>query len=1089
MKKLHKIFLFISLFISVFLLDASKVLAQNTSQKRINVTGKVTDAQGEPLVGSSVWVIGEQKGTATDNDGSFKLQDVKENAILRISYLGMVEKNIAINQKSFIQVVLNDDSKIIDEIVVIGYGSQKRSDITGSTAGVNMEKLQGQPLNSLESALKGRVSGVKVTADNSPGGSISIQIRGSNSMLGGTEPLYVVDGFPLEPIKDARGNNDAGESQTQSSMSFINPDDIESIEILKDASASAIYGARGANGVVLITTKSAKKSGTNITYSFHADMATIAKKIPMMNAMEWATNMNQREINRYYLESTAPATFWAGAIRPIDLPYDGTINPYPWEMPINTDWQDAIYRTAQTTSHSLQLQGSNATTNYSLNLGYRNQQGIILNTDYERFSVNSNIQHSVNKKLKVTNNINASRAQSAGATVSNGEIYGNRGLVTSALLLQPIFALETTYQDPNEDDEYAALNNSQRVNNPYTMATKLLDDKLNYSILESVGFQYDISKALILNGKVAANYTAAERAQYWPRSTTRGKTAQGVAATSNSSLFKSLTELRLNYSTKIGKYQNFDAMLATTYEINNRKEQYNKYENFPNDDLSYYQVQSALSVFPTEVGYSEYKINSYISRVNYKIRNKYLFTGTLRADGSTRFAENNKWGFFPSAAFAWRISEEKFLTTSKIVNNLKMRISAGRTGSESGITPYRSLGILAQSQYSFSDITVPGYVESNIPNPNLTWETTDQYDLGLDATLFNSRLMLTLDIYYKYTSNLLQNVPLPPSFGFSSKIMNLGEIENKGVELEVTVPIFKTKNLSWTVGMNASVNRNKLMNLGGSRQYILGPNVGGYRMNRFIEGAPLGVFWGLKTEGVFKNWDEAVATTYQPKAVPGEYKFANIYTDDIVQTINDNDMTIIGDPNPDFTFAFNTSFSYKRFDFNMLINGQVGGDIYWNDNMMMIAQNQNYNSLRSVLNDSWIAPLQYTFTGSDGVSHTVGSALGNTENATMPSARAREGIIAGSSTVYRNVVMNSSSVFDASFVKLANISASYTFKIPKYIKELKLTASASNLVTLTNYPGYDPESSSYVKSPMRQGIDIGSYPSSRTFTFILTANF
>ncbi|MDD2798022.1 MAG: TonB-dependent receptor [Bacteroidales bacterium] len=1075
--------------ISILSSSVLEVTAQNKTRKKITITGQVTDAKGETLIGATVWVIGEQKGAATDFNGNFKLTDVYENSILKVTYIGMTEKHIAVNSKTNIQIILENDTKLIDEVVVIGYGSLKRSDITGSTAGVNMNKVETQMNGSLEGVLKGRISGVKVSSDNSPGGSISIQIRGSNSMLGGTEPLYVVDGFPLEPIVDAQGNNDAGESQIQSSMSFINPDDIENIEILKDASASAIYGARGANGVVLITTKQGKQSGSKITYNFHNEISTIAKKLPVMNAMQWATNMNQREINRYYLESTAPSTYWSGTIAPIDLPYDGVKAPLPWEMPINTDWQDAIYRTANTTNHSLQIQGSTASTNYSLNLGVRQQQGIILSTDYNRYSINSNIQHSINKKLKITNNLNSSYANSSGATVSNGEVFGNRGLITSALLLQPIFLLDETYQDPNEDDEYASINNNQRINNPYTMATKLLDDKKYYSIIESVGFSYNISKDLILSGKLGVNYNSSERAQYWPRTTTRGKTALGVAAQSSNILFKSLSEVRLNYTHKIGKHQNIDLMVATTYESNDRKEQYNKYENFPSDDLTYYQVQSALSVFPTEMNYLQYKLNSYISRLNYKIRNKYLFTATLRADGSTRFAQNNKWGLFPSAAFAWRVSEEKFLENNNLVNNLKMRISAGRTGSESGIDPYRSLGILGQNQYTFKDVTVPGFIESNIPNPNLSWETTDQYDFGVDATLFNSRLLLTLDLYYKYTSNLLQNVPLPPSFGYGSKIMNLGEIENKGIELDITVPILKMKDISWNVGANIAVNRNKLVKIGGGREYILGPNVGSFRVNRFIEGEPLGVFWGLKTEGVIKTWDEALATTTQPKAVPGEYKFANLYTDDAVQTINDNDMTIIGDPNPDFTFGFNTNFHYKHVDVNMLINGQIGGDIYWNDHMLMIAQNQNYNALTEVLSDSWIAPMQYTFAGPDGKSYTIGSAQGNIANATLPSARTRDGLIAGSSTVYRNSIMNSSGIFDGSFVKLSSISTSYSFNFNKVIKELKMTVSASNLLTLTKYPGYDPESSSFVKSPMRQGIDLGSYPSSRSFAFSLTASF
>lgn len=1033
-----------------------------------------------------VWTGDKGNGTITDEKGNYRLGKVPADGVISFSFM-MERVDLPVKGRTVIDVEINTERQL-DEVVVVGYGMAKRSDITGSTTGLNMKNINQDNLVSLESALKGRVSGVRVLSDNSPGGSISIQIRGANSMLGGTEPLYVIDGFPMEPMMDAQGNNEAGESQRQSAMSFLNPEDIEHIEILKDASATAIYGARGANGVVLVTTKQGRGRGFTASYNVKLNVSRIARKLDVMSAEEWATNMNQRELNRYYIEMTAPAGVMTGKVAPINLPYDGVKNPLPWDLPNNTDWQDAIYRTVFSHHHSLQFSGGNETSRYSVNLGYVNQEGIILNSDYERFTVVSNYQNQLTKRLKLVNNIQAAYALSNAANASNGEIYGNRGVVTSALMMQPIFALNYDFQDPDEDNDYSDLNNGQKLNNPYTIVTKLVDNKKNYSVVESLELSYDIMNGLTLTGKAGVNYNRSERNQYWPISTTRGKNANGVASISYGDLLKLLTELRLNYNFRIGGGHVFDIMAATTYESNDRKSNYSKYENFPSDDLGYYQLGAALSLFPPDTSYSENKLNSYIGRINYKYRDRYYLTATFRADGSTRFARNRKWGFFPSMAFAWRISEERFLKGG-VVDNLKLRMSAGRTGSESGIEPYMSLGILSERSYTFNDSKVPGYVVSNIPNPELTWETTDQLDLGLDVALFDSRLMMTIDAYYKRTHDMLQNVALPPSFGYASKLMNMGVIENKGLEFSISVPVFRTRDLNWMLSFNGSVNRNKLVDLGMDNNFILGPMIGGMRVNRFIEGKPLGVFWGLKCKGVIQTWEDALALEAQPGAVPGEYVFENIYKDEDYQAINERDMTIIGDPNPDFVFGFNSRFSYKSFDLDILVNGQLGGDIFWYDYSMMIAQNQNYNSLATALTDAWIAPVQYTVTGKDGRPYTIGSKTGTIGSASLPAARARDSYIAGSNKVYRNVMPNSSNIFDASFLRLANISLGYTFRFKKYLKALKVSLSVSNAFTLTSYPGYDPETSSYVKNPMRQGIDLGSYPSSRTYSLNCNLTF
>ena len=1093
----------------IALLFAAVICSGAAFAQNRQLSGTVKDTNGAPVEGAAVRISGRNAGTTTNAKGEFEFKGIAPNPVIVVTRLGMKSQTVAVGDKTRVEIVLQEDATQLEEMVAIGYGTQKKSDLTGSLAGIKSDDITSTAVTSLEQSLTGRISGVRVLQDNSPGGGVSIQIRGTNSMLGGTEPLYVVDGMPLDPVSDAQGNSTAGESVAQSSMNYINPDDIASIEVLKDASATAIYGARGANGVVLITTKSGQSGKSQVTYNFRNEVATVSRKIPLMNSDEFCTMLNQKELNRYYLESTKPD--FTGNVAPINIPYDGIKNPLPWDMP-TTDWQDAIFRTAFSQNHSIQIQGASGKDDrYFISLGLRNQQGVIIQSNYRRYSLNASFDKRISPKFRISNKFNGSYSEANGTTASNGEVFANRSVTTGAMLMQPIFALNKESDDPNEDEDYGDFNGNYNVNNPYRLATQLTDKKTSYTAVENLSGIYEVNKSLSLTGRLGVNYANNGRFGYWPRTLTRGKAADGIATISSLQTFKYVAEARANYDKTIGQHT-FGAMGAFTYEDNNKTTKYDTYAGFPSDDLSYHGVNDASAQYPTQMNWYENKLMSFIGRLNYTYKQRYLATATFRADGSTRFAENKKWGYFPSFALAWRISQEDFLRRSNIVDDLKLRASYGQTGSESGIDPYMSLGKLKTSPYSFNDNVAHGYTESNIPNPYLTWETTDQYNLGTDVSLFKSRISMTIDLYYKITRDLLQSVKMPGSFGYTTKIMNMGRVDNKGLEFEITAPVVRKKNVSLTLTANGAFNRNKLVSLG-TRSFIDGPSVGSFQVNRFMVGQPLGVFWGLQWQGVYSDWDQALASGIY-NATPGEYRFANNSVEYqtnpdgsfvldangkkvplAVQHITVEDMTKIGNPNPDFTYGFSVAFTYKKFDFNMLLTGQVGGKLYWNDYALMVQQQRNYNSLEAVASDSWIAPLQYTFT-SNGKTYTIGSAEGNTQNAKYPSPRANNGAIANNNdgtgqntTVYRNTMMNSSLLFDASYLKVSMISIGYNFSIPHFAKSARASVSVDNLYTFTSYPGYDPASTSFVKSPMRQGIDIGSYPSQRNYVFTLSLNF
>lgn len=1055
------------------------IIAQNISLK-----GNIVEAKSqEPLPGATILIKGTAKGVTSDFDGNFEI-NIKIGDTLVASFLGMKTQEVLV-LSSPITIRLEDDISQLDEVLVsVGYFDVSKKDLSGSITQIKAEQLEQNRGASLENLLQGQVAGVVVTESAEPGGGVGVSIRGTNSILGGTQPLYVLDGIPISPISDAQGNGNSGGAQ--SSMSFINPNDIEKIEVLKDAAATAVYGARGANGVILITSKSANRNNgkDKITLTLDSYLTLVRKKINLLDGPGFEAYMNQRALNQVYQQITNPDRD-GGA-------FDGsqqlTVENYPeledYPIPFNestgisTDWQDETYQLANTNSVNLSYRGGNFKKNLSLNLGLFDQEGVIVNSTNKRLFLNTRIKRKgFNDKIDVFSITNLSYKKGNASSVGNGQIFMQKSVVSQVLQFQPIYSLLETGEN---DDIYSGLNEGDLISNPYTLAKFVVDEKKSIRLRQALSIVGKLSPKLTATFKAAFDYQKNTRDNYYPSNTTRGFINNGEASQSSLENQKIYAEGNLRYRTRFN-FHRFDATMVATYEQNSIRSLFNKATSFANDNTTFYNFTVADEIFVPISQYRELGLLSALTRVGYNYNRKYFIDLNARIDASSKFAENKKSAVFPSLAVSWLISKERFLRKIKQINNLKLRFSYGKTGSNP-ISPYQSLALMSPIRYNFDDELVIGFYEQNLENDDLTWETTDQFNIGLDIGLFKSRLNLTLDAYHKLTYDLLQNVNLPPSNGYSSRVDNFGEIENKGFEISLQADLIKNNNFSWNLYSNFSLNRNKLISLNSNLDYQLGPSIGftETRPIMFMVGQPLGIFWGAETNGVFENWEHANASGI-PNAAPGEINYVNhnIAYDDFGnpsenQLIDFDDYVKIGDPNPDFTYSFGSEFNYKNWGLSVLFTGQEGGDLFWVDSWQLSGLFRTRNQLSDSFENSWKAPLSYS-NGSVIYDPTVG----NTDGATHPGAIVENG--------NRNTPSDRQ-VFDGSFIRLKNINLGYNFNF-KTGKSLRLYVSGQNLLTWTKYPGYDPEVKTYTKNPQRRGVDFGTYPGTKSYIFGLKFNY
>ena len=1068
-----------NIIITLLLLFSTLIYSQD-----LNLKGKVLEKDTNlALAGATIQVIGNDSGVVTDFDGNYEIK-VTIGDKIKVSYVGMKTIELPIIT-SPISVYMEVDINQLEEVTVsVGYFDISEKDLSGSITQIKSDQLEKNRSGSVESILQGQVSGLVVSESSQPGGGSGVSIRGTNSILGGTQPLYVLDGIPVDPLTDAAGMDNSGGSQ--SSLSFINPNDIDKIEVLKDAAATAIYGARGANGVILITSKTANNENgkDKISVSYESYVTSVRRNINVLDGPGFENFMNQRVLNQIYQDITDPNRNGG--------PFDGTqiINtdnypeiteynlPYPVSSGVNTNWQDETYRLALSDKYNLNYRGGDFKRNITMGLGINNQEGVIINSNNKTVNFNMNAKRKAfNEKIDVYSKTYFSHKKGNAASVGNGEIFRQRGVVSQALQFQPIFSLLEPGQD---DDIYAALNEGNVISNPYSLARYVMDIKESSSFRQTLQLVSKITPKLTGTLKGSYNFQKSNRDNYYPLNTTRGRNTNGEASQAFLENSKIYAEANLRYRNRF-KNHRIDATLVGTYEKNEIRSIFNKARGFGTDVTSFYNFASAEEILTPITQFREVGLLSALFRVGYNYKRKYFVDVNTRIDASSKFSTNNKSALFPSIAFSWFASKEDYFKKYDKLNELKFRISYGKIGSNP-ISPYQSLALMTPIRYNFNDEIITGFYESNLANDDLTWETTDQFNFGIDLGLFDSKLNFTVDMYHKVTSDLLQYVQLPPSNGYVSRVDNFGEVENKGIELNVNSVLVENDDFDWGINANIGLNRNNLNKLNSNLDFQLGPSIGFSQAYPilFMVDQPLGIYWGAQTDGIYADWEEAVNSGIAG-AAPGEVKYVNNFVDLddsgqplALQEINFDDYVKIGDPNPDFTYSISNNFRYKKWDANILFTGQKGGDLFWVDSWQLSGLQKTTNVLTSSFENSWIAPIVYE----DG-NYVYNPQVGGLNNANHPAALIDTG---------SRAIPSDRNIFDGSFIRLKNINIGYNFDFSQG-RNMRVYISGQNLFVWTDYPGYDPEVRTYTKNPQKRGVDFGTYPGTKSVLFGLKFNY
>lgn len=981
--------------------------------QEFELSGTIVDETGMLLPSASVSEKGTENGTQSDFDGNFSLTVTNSKATLVVSFVGFTTQEITVNGQSNISVTLLASATSLDEVVLIGYGSALKKDLTSSVAVVNMDELQRIQSPQIEQALGGKIAGVSITSPNAePGSGFKIRIRGGNSLNGNNAPLLVIDGI------------------LGGDFTSLNVNEIESMQVLKDASATAIYGSRGANGVIIVATKKGKLGKINVDVISNVGFQTVRNKIPLYNA-EGAIQV---------LEDNPDFDF------PSDI--DGILNPVLSGE--GTDWQDEIFQTALYQNYHVNITGGSEKLKAFVSLDFFDQEGVVIESGYEKFSGRANLTYKISNKFSITNNLSYYKTNTAQVKTNGG--FGSFGspLTQAALYFSPIvpvYAEDGSFNGP--------LNSTSTRDNPVNIAKN----------------SENISKVNFFQNTIAATWKITDNLTYDFSASIRNVTTNNrkyVSKTLLSALNVGEAEIgdmshdswqirnTLNYTKSTGDHH---FSILGGYEIteNKRFRSAVKARGFATEALKYNNIGIASEVTSISSGYTEDGLVSYLARATYGYKSKYLASVSGRADGSTKFAKNNKWAYFPSASLAWVVSEEDFLANISAINFLKLRGSYGKSGSQA-ISQYQSLARYRTGlTYSLGgDDIINGVFVDRVANPNLKWETTTQYDIGLDLELFDSRLGFTYDYFNKKTDDLLFNKDLLAVTGISKQLQNIGSLDNRGHEFTIDAQIIDGK-FKWDASVNITFINNKVTDLGGEESVFIKP-VSGSRGSGFATAAVLqvgeavGNFYGFVADGIYNDQAELDDST-QAGAQLGSVKYLDTNGDGI---INNDDRTIIGNALPDYVFGMNNNFSYRNFDLNISIQGSQGNDVIWLDK---------------------------------GRINSPERLNGWTE--TNPDTNIPRGGNLGSET-------NSNYVEDASFIKFKNISLGYNFseKTAKKIgaKNMRLSLSAIDAFVITDYSGFDPEVNSHdgggnFNQNAALGFDAGSYPGVALFLFGLNITF
>ena len=921
-------------------------------------------------------------------------------------------------------------------MVIIGYGAQKRLELTSSISTVGQDLLN-QSVGSVENALQGAVAGLNVaTTSGQPGAVSNIRIRGGNSITGGNEPLYVIDGLIVYNDIASTSTGASGSDAALDPLSFLNPNDIERIEVLKDVSATAIYGTRGANGVIIITTKKGSHGKNNISYSGTFGWSKAAKTLDFLNAQQFTELYNELTPNAPLAAPTA-----------------------------NYDWQDAALRTAFSQEHQISFTGGDEVSRYTISGGYKDQKGIIIGTDLKRYTGRINYERNILKNLLI--GVNATGAYSNLEGLRNVD-HDNSGQTAkwaanswmSALITpqtQAIYNADGSFNySPTPISQDLFIRDGQTVvGNPISDLYNIKTSTSNTRVIANAFAEWEVIKNLKLKANIGADLSNTKQNNYSPSYTTTGLEHNGVASVGDNRTNVWQAEFTASYDNTFKRLHHINVLGGYTTQRTDRSGFATTVRNFANDDTGYDNLSAGSDLYRSTSDRIISTLQSVLGRVNYSFDSRYNASLTLRADGSSRFAKDHKWGWFPSAGFSWNIDKEKFIHLGKQVDFLQFRLSAGIVGNQE-IGDYQFAATVSPTETPFiynGQETVAYYIV-NKANPDLKWEKTASYNIGISSGFFQNRLNVTLDAYYKKTSDLLLQVPVEGVTGYATALRNAGSVTNKGIELEIGAVLIDRKDLKWNVNGNIAHNKNEVTSLGQATSII--PSIGGATLGYISPlivavGEPLGTFYGYKFAGIVQSEEQAATLTPQTinKLEPGNPYYEDVNGDGVVNT---EDQTILGNAQPKFTYGLNTTLKYKQFDLLIAIAGSYGNKLYNGLATRLTKGSTYYNSL-AVVADRWTP--------------------------THPSNEIQK------ASNDLTVVSDSRYVENASYLRVKNIQLGYTFPVPQITRDarLRLYLSLQNFFTITNYSGYDPEggrNGASEQSGIYQGIDMATYPTAKT---------
>ena len=1011
------------------------------------ITGLVVDGNGESIIGASVLVKGTTNGIITDIDGKFTLNDVPEAGVIQISYIGYKTQEISAKNKANLKVVLVEDNEMLDEVVVVGYGVQKKSDVTGAMIRVGSEELNSRPVANAFEAMQGKAAGVDIVSNERPGEVGTINVRGVRSLSASNTPLYVVDGIPL---------------MSNSGIETLNPQDIESIDVLKDASATAIYGSRGANGVVLITTKMANKDDkVRVQFSAAFSIQQLEKKIDVLSPEEWITFRTAYNNSRYLAAlggkgATADDdwdTRYALNGNRVNYEY---MNDPRWTQPGYgglrlIDWQDEFYRLAPMQNYQLSVSNGRGNTQYRLSLGYIDQQGIAIESAYKRLNLRANVETKLYDRITLGVNMAPSMDWKDGGRVDGKDQQANQ-VLTMCPVAEPDAGIYSGAEP------YASYLWSSTKISPIAYMEQVTNHIETARLNSSAFIRVNIIDGLRAEVKGAYDFTSRQTRTFTPSSVIKNWTdGEGYHSSANRIDIRSskyLLQAVLNYDKKLGKH-NIAAMAGYSMESSSGATTNLSAQQFPDNSLEVFnQSDEAIKVALATLS-TPNRLLSYFGRAQYEYDNRYLLTASIRRDGSSRFGKNNRWGMFPAVSAAYRISNEKFWPEKFVVNQMKIRGSWGMNGNNS-ISTNAAIGLMGSSNYSIGGSLTNGFAPSSIDNKELGWEKTHSWNVGLDLGFFDNRITLAADYYDKTTKGLLYQVSVPGTMGFTQAWGNIGSIKNKGFEIELTTQNL-TGRFKWTTSLNIAYNKNKVLSLGEDNSTVF---IGWDKSNTqvLMVGQPLRAYYMYDAVGVYQYKEDLRKYPTMSNSIQGDVRYRDVNDDG---KINDQDRTLVGKPDPDYTFGMTNTFKYKDFDLSVLLTGQTGGMIY------------------SLLGRGMDRP---------GMGASI-NVLSRWKNMWVSEEQPGDGKTPGINNSNTGSLYDTRWLYSTDFIKIKNVTLGYRIPIKnkKIINYARVYISGENLLMWDKYEGgYSPEVNNDGKN---SDYDYGSYPQARTITLGVNVTF